>query len=52
MFSTWTRYNAFIELAKGESAVLKTILQFLTKELPKGTLFRGRITGSTKDDKL
>ncbi|CBY33402.1 unnamed protein product [Oikopleura dioica] len=39
MYSTWTRYNVFIELAKGKSPVLKTILQFMTKELPKKRLF-------------
>lgn len=52
MYSTWTRYNVFIELAKGKSPVLKTILQFMSKELPKGTLFRGRLTGSTNDELL
>ncbi|CAG5113675.1 Oidioi.mRNA.OKI2018_I69.chr2.g7765.t1.cds [Oikopleura dioica] len=52
MYSTWTRYNAFIELAIGESNVLKEIVKFLAKELPKNTLFRGRVTNPSTNDQI
>ena len=35
MYSTWTRYNAFIELATGETSILKEIMKFLASQLPK-----------------